>query len=188
MMEQNIAKKPRLKEKYDNEIVPAIMEKFGLKNVLQVPRVKSISINMGLGIGAQDMKIIEDAEAELALIVGQKPVVTKAKKAISNFKIREGSAVGCAVTLRRAQMFEFFDRLINIALPRIRDFRGIPNKSFDKEGNYSLGIKEHTIFPELNIDKITKVKGMTITITLTKTNKETSFELLKLFGMPFMNK
>jgi len=188
MMEQNVKMVPRLKEKYSKEIVPAIMEKCGFKNRLQVPRIKSITINMGLGIGAQDMKIIEDAQAELSIIAGQRPVVTKAKKAISNFKIREGSAVGCAVTLRKAQMYEFLDRLVNIALPRIRDFQGVSNKSFDQGGNYSLGIKEHTIFPELDIDKIAKVKGMTITFTVTRTTKEASFELLKAFGMPFINR
>ncbi|NQT95163.1 MAG: 50S ribosomal protein L5 [Candidatus Omnitrophica bacterium] len=188
MTEQNTKTKPRLKERYDTEIVPAIMEKFGYKNRFQVPRVRGITINMGLGAGAQDMKLIEDAQAELAIIAGQRAVVTKAKKAISNFKIRKGSAVGCAVTLRKAHMYEFLDRLISIALPRIKDFRGVPNKSFDKDGNYSLGIKEHTIFPELDIDKVAKVKGMTVTITMTKSSKEASMELLRFFGMPFANK
>lgn len=180
--------RPRLLDKYRNEIVPAMTEKFGYKNSLQIPRIKKVTINMGIGAGAQDMKLIEDAQSELSVITGQKPIVTKAKKAISNFKIREGSAVGCAVTLHRAYMYEFLDRLINVALPRIRDFRGVSPKSFDSHGNYSLGIREHTIFPELDIDNIAKVKGMTVTITIDKTTAEESYELLKLFGFPFQTK
>ena len=180
--------KPRLLDRYRKEIVPAMMEKFGYKNMLQVPRVKKITINMGVGQGAQDMKLIEDAQNELAIIAGQKPIVTKAKKAISNFKIRKGSAIGCAVTLRRTNMYEFMDRLLNVALPRIRDFRGVSPKSFDKEGNYSLGLKEHTIFPELDIDKIAKVKGMTVTFTISMTTGDEAYELLRLFGMPFSKK
>jgi len=177
---------PRLQEKYKNEITPALMEKFGYKNKLQVPHIKKITVNMGVGQGAQEMKLIEDAQKELSQIAGQLPMVTKAKKAISNFKIRKGSAVGCAVTLRRDYMYEFLDRLINVALPRIRDFRGVPTKSFDKEGNYSLGLTEHTIFPELDLDKISRVKGMTVTISMTnKVTKEESLELLRLFGFPF---
>ncbi|MFH1868244.1 MAG: 50S ribosomal protein L5 [Candidatus Omnitrophota bacterium] len=180
--------KPRLLEKYRNEIVPAMKEKFGYKNSLQVPRIKKVTINMGIGKGAQDMKLIEDAQSELSIIAGQRPVVTRAKKDISNFKIRQGSAVGCAVTLRRAYMYEFLDRLINVALPRIRDFRGISLKSFDKEGNYSLGLREHTIFPELDIDKITNVKGMTVTIAIGNGAPDKSCELLKMFGFPFQTK
>lgn len=180
--------KPRLQEKYRNEIVPAMMQKFGYKNKLQIPRIEKIVINMGVGLGASDMKLIEDAQAELAIIAGQRPVVTKAKKAISNFKIREGSAVGCAVTLRKAYMYEFLDRLINVAIPRIRDFRGVSPKSFDKAGNYSLGVREHTIFPELDIDKIAKVKGMTVTIAISKSSMKESRELLQLFGIPFFTR
>jgi large subunit ribosomal protein L5 len=180
--------KPRLLEIYRNQIVPEMMQKFGYKNLYQVPQLKKITINMGLGLGAHDAKIIEDAQSELALITGQRPVVTKAKKAISNFKIRKGSMVGCAVTLRRSHMYEFLDRLINIAIPRIKDFRGVSHKSFDKDGNYSLGLKEQTIFPELDIDKIAKIKGMTVTITVTKSKPEESYELLRLFGMPFIKK
>ena len=177
--------RPRLEDKYKNEIIPAMMEKFGYKNKLQVPRIKKVTINMGLGLGAEDKKLIEDAQKELAMITGQRPVITRAKKAISNFKIRKGSAIGCAVVLRRNYMYEFLDRLINVVLPRIKDFRGISTKAFDQSGNYSLGIREHTIFPELDIDKIEKVKGMTITITVGRTKVEESRELLTLFGMPF---
>ena len=179
---------PRLLEKYRKEIVPAMAEKFGYKNKLQAPRIKMIKINMGISQGAQDMKLIEDAQKELALIAGQKPVITRAKKAISNFKIRKGSTIGVAVTLRRTYMYEFLDRFINVALPRIRDFRGASPKAFDKGGNYSLGLKEHTIFLELDIDKVTKVKGMTVTIAVSKTTPEESYELLRLFGMPFAAK
>ncbi|MFC1807025.1 50S ribosomal protein L5 [Candidatus Omnitrophota bacterium] len=179
---------PRLLEKYRNEITPALVEKFGYKNKLQVPHIKKVTINMGIGLGSQDMKLIEDAIAELAVISGQKPIITRAKKAISNFKTRVGSAVGCAVTLRRSHMYEFLDRLINIALPRIKDFRGISTRSFDKDGNYSLGIREHNIFPELDVDKITKVKGMTVTITISKTKPNEAQELLRLFGFPFAKK
>jgi len=187
-MEMTTKMKPRLQEKYNNEIVPAIMEKFGYKNRMQVPRIRKVTVNMGIGEGAQDMKLIEDAQSELGLIVGQKPVVTKAKKAISNFKTRKGSAIGCCVTLHSRNMYEFLDRLINIAIPRIRDFRGVSPKSFDQHGNYSLGLKEHTIFPELDIDKIAKVKGMTITLSLTRTKQEVAYELLRLFGIPFAKK
>lgn len=176
---------PRLLEKYRKEIIPAMMEKFGYKNSMQVPRLKKITINMGIGQGAQDAKLIEDAQNELAIIAGQRPIVTRAKKAISNFKIRKGSAVGVAVTLRRAYMYEFLDRLINVAIPRIKDFRGLSPRSFDGDGSYSIGIREHTIFPELDIDRITKQKGMTVTITMSKTKPDQAHELLQLFGMPF---
>jgi len=181
-------KKPRLQVKYGDEIVPAMVEKFSYKNKLQVPRIKKITVNMGIGLAANDGKIAEDAQKELAQLVGQKPVVTKSKKAISNFKTRIGSSVGCAVVLRRVRMYEFLDRLINVALPRIKDFRGISPKSFDKQGNYSLGLREHTIFPELDIDKVTKVKGMTVTITMTPSKIAESYEVLRLFGMPFAQK
>jgi large subunit ribosomal protein L5 len=178
-------KKPRLQVKYEDEIVPVMMEKFSYKNKLQVPRIKKITVNMGIGMAAHDAKIAEDAQKELAQIAGQKPVITKSKKAISNFKTRIGSSVGCAVVLRKTRMYEFLDRLINVGLPRIRDFRGVSSKSFDRNGNYSLGLNEHTIFPELDIDKVTKVKGMTVTITMTPCKTEESYEVLKAFGMPF---
>lgn len=177
--------KPRLQVKYENEIIPAMMEKFSLKNRFQVPILKKVTINMGIGKGAQEIKLIEDALGELSLIAGQRPFITRAKKAISNFKIREGSTIGCAVTLRRRRMYEFLDRLINVALPRIKDFRGVSVKSFDQLGNYSLGLKEHTIFPELNLDKISNVKGMTVTINITNTTQEISRELIKMLGIPF---
>jgi len=181
-------KKPRLQLKYADEIVPVMMDKFSYKNRFQVPRIKKITVNMGIGLAANEGKIAEDAEKELAQLVGQKPVITKSKKAISNFKTRIGSPVGCAVVLRRQKMYEFLDRLINVALPRIKDFRGVSGKSFDKQGNYSLGLREHTIFPELDIDRVTKVKGMTVTITMTSSKVAESYEVLRLFGMPFAQK
>ena len=181
-------KKPRLQLKYADEIVPVMMDKFSYKNRFQVPRIKKITVNMGIGLAANEGKIAEDAEKELAQLVGQKPVITKSKKAISNFKTRIGSPVGCAVVLRRAKMYEFLDRLINVALPRIKDFRGVSPKSFDKQGNYSLGLREHTIFPELDVDRVTKVKGMTVTITMTSSKVAESYEVLRLFGMPFAQK
>jgi len=181
-------KKPRLQTKYADEIVPVMMDKFLYKNKFQVPRIKKITVNMGIGLAANEGKIAEEAEKELAQLVGQKPVITKSKKAISNFKTRIGSPVGCAVVLRRQKMYEFLDRLINVALPRIKDFRGVSGKSFDKQGNYSLGLREHTIFPELDIDRVTKVKGMTVTITMTSSKVAESYEVLRLFGMPFAQK
>jgi len=180
--------KPRLQERYENEIVAQVMSTCKLDNKFQVPRIKKITINMGIGLAAHDDKIAEEAEKELAKIAGQKPIITKSKKAISNFKTRIGSSVGCAVTLRGAKMYEFLDRLLNVALPRIKDFRGVSRKAFDKQGNYSLGLREHTIFPELDIDKVSKVKGMTITITVTPSKVEHSLEMLRLFGMPFAQK
>ena len=183
-----VGKKSRLQDKYTNEIIPAMVEKFGYKNNLQAPYITKITVNMGIGLGSQDVKLVEDAQKELAQLVGQKPVMTRAKKAISNFKLRKGLPIGVAVTLRGRKMYEFLDRLINIALPRIRDFRGISLKSFDGNGNYSLGITEHTIFPELDIDKVTNVKGMTVTLTIARSNVKASQELLKLFGMPFVQK
>ncbi len=175
----------RLKTRYDKEIVPAMMERFGFTNKLQVPKLIKIVINMGLGQGAHESKIIEDAISELALIVGQRPVVTRARKAIANFKIRKGSAVGCKVTLRREHMYEFLDRLICVAIPRIRDFRGLSPHSFDGQGNYAFGLDEHTVFPEVDVDKVDKIKGMDIIIHTSAQNDEQARELLKLFGMPF---
>jgi len=178
-------KDPRLLEKYKNEIIPALKEKFGLKNVYEVPRLVKIVLNVGLGEAAADKKLMEGVVSELATITGQKPSVTTAKKAIAGFKIRKGSLVGCRVTLRRSRMYEFLDRLVNIALPRIRDFRGVSPDSFDEKGNYSMGITEQGIFPEIEADKIQLVHGMDITIVTKAANKEESFELLSAFGMPF---
>jgi large subunit ribosomal protein L5 len=176
---------PRLKKKYFDEIVPAMMEKFQYKTIMQVPRLQKIVINQGLGAATQDKKLLEYAVNELTQIVGQKAVITKAKKDISNFKLRRGMPIGVRVTLRGDRMYEFLDRLISAAIPRIRDFRGVNDKGFDGRGNYTLGISEQIIFPEINIDKIYKITGMDITfVTSARTDKE-AFELLKLFGMPF---
>ncbi|MCQ9208457.1 MAG: 50S ribosomal protein L5 [Omnitrophica bacterium] len=176
---------PRLLEKYRKEIVPELMGKLSLKNKFQVPRLEKIVVNMGVGAGAHDMKILEQAQAELALITGQRPVITKAHKAISNFKIRKGAPVGCKVTLRGKMMYEFLDRLVNVALPRIRDFRGFSLKSFDGAGNYSLGLTEQNIFPELEIDKMQRLQGMDVTIVSTAKDKTLASELLRAFGFPF---
>ncbi|MFA5069445.1 MAG: 50S ribosomal protein L5 [Candidatus Omnitrophota bacterium] len=187
-MEKKQNSRTRLQARYEDDIVPEMMGKFSYKNKLQVPRIKKITVNMGIGLAAHDDKIAEDAQRELAQFAGQRPIITKSKKAISNFKTRVGSPVGCCVTLRRTRMYEFLDRFINIALPRIKDFRGISPKSFDKNGNYSLGLREHTIFPELDMDKVTKVKGMTVTITMTPSKAAEAYEVLKMFGMPFAQK
>lgn len=176
---------PRLFKKYKEEIIPELSKKFGYKNALQAPRIEKIVLNMGVGAGSQDIKIIEQAMADLALIAGQKPVITRAKKSIANFKIRKGLPIGCKVTLRALRMYEFLDRLVNVALPRIRDFRGVPSKSFDHAGNYSLGIKEQAIFPEIDIDKLARIQGMDVIINIRSKSREESYELLKLFGMPF---
>jgi len=176
---------PRLKKKYFDEIVPAMMEKFQYKTIMQVPRLQKIVINQGIGAATQDKKLLEYAVNELTQIAGQKAVITKAKKDISNFKLRRGMPIGVRVTLRGDRMYEFLDRLISAAIPRIRDFRGVNDKGFDGRGNYTLGISEQIIFPEINIDKIYKITGMDITfVTSARTDKE-AFELLKLFGMPF---
>ncbi|MBM3249020.1 MAG: 50S ribosomal protein L5 [Candidatus Omnitrophica bacterium] len=177
--------KPRLIEKYNNEIIPKMMEIFKYKNKLEVPRLVKIVVNMGVGEAIQDIKILDQAMDELATITGQRPSLRRAKKAISNFKIREGLPVGCKVTLRRNMMYEFMDRLVNVALPRIRDFNGVPPDSFDQSGNYSLGLSEQTIFPEIETDRTPRVQGMDITIVTTSKNKEESKELLRLFGVPF---
>ena len=176
---------PRLQERYRKEIIPALMKTLGCTNQLEVPRLQKIVINMGVGQGAQDVKLVEQAALELGLITGQKPVITRAKKAISNFKIREGQPIGCKVTLRRARMYEFLDRLINMAMPRIRDFRGIPTGGFDGTGNYAFGLSEQLIFLEIDYDKVTRVQGMDIIICTTARSRDQAFELLKLFGMPF---
>jgi len=179
---------PRLLEKYRNEITQEMMQAFKLKNRLAVPRLDKIVVNMGVGEGMQDIKILEKAMDELAAITGQKPIMRRAKKAISNFKIRQGHPVGCKVVLRRAMMYEFLDRLLNVALPRIRDFRGVTEDSFDEGGNYTLGITEQAIFPEIEFDRVSRPQGMDITFVLNNVrSKEQAKELLRLFGMPFKN-
>ncbi|MFA5499551.1 MAG: 50S ribosomal protein L5 [Candidatus Omnitrophota bacterium] len=177
--------KPRLLETYRSSIVPEMVKAFGYKNQMQVPKLKKIVINVGLGEATQDIKMLEAAQHELAAITGQKPVTTRAKKAIANFKIRKGSAIGCKVTLRRYMMYEFLDRMISVAIPRIRDFRGLPANSFDGSGNYSFGLNEQVIFPEVDVDKVMKTHGMDITIVTDAKSEKEAFELLKLFGMPF---
>jgi large subunit ribosomal protein L5 len=179
---------PRLLEQYRKTVIPELSKKFGYKNVMQAPRILKIVINMGIGAGAQDIKFVEQGMADMGNIAGQKPVMTRAKKAIANFKIRQGLPIGCKVTLRGNRMYEFLDRLLNIALPRIRDFRGISSDSFDQKGNYSLGIKEQSIFPEIDVDKVQKIQGMDIIMNIKSNSREESYELLKLFGMPFVNK
>ncbi len=179
---------PRLLERWRKEIVPAMMKRFGYKNSMQVPTVEKISVNIGVGDAVQDPKILDGIVKELALIVGQQPVITKARQSISNFKLREGMPVGVRVTLRRAMMYEFLDRLINAAVPRIRDFRGFSDKSFDGRGNYTLGIKEQIIFPEIDVDKVTRIYGMDITIVTTAKTDEEAYELLRNFGFPFVRR
>lgn len=179
---------PRLFTKYKEEIVPKLKEKYAYKSVMQVPKLEKIVINMGLGAAVQDQKILEEAVKDLETITGQKASLRLAKKAISNFKLREGMKIGAMVTLRREIMFEFLDRLVTLALPRVRDFKGIPDKAFDGRGNYTLGLKEQIIFPEINIDKINKIVGMDITfVTSAKTDNE-AYELLTAFGVPFVKK
>ena len=175
----------RLKEQYQNEIVDALIKKFGYKNIMEVPKLDKVVINMGVGEAKDNHKVLESAIADLEKITGQKAVVTKAKKSVANFKIREGMAIGCKVTLRGEKMYEFVDRLINLALPRVRDFRGINPNAFDGSGNYALGIKEQIIFPEIEFDKVDKVRGMDIIIVTTAKTDEEARELLTLFNMPF---
>jgi large subunit ribosomal protein L5 len=175
----------RLKTKYQQDVVPAMMQEFGYKNPMQVPRLEKITVNVGVGEATQNAKAIDSAVADITAIAGQKPVVTKAKKAIANFKLREGVPIGCMVTLRRGHMFEFLDRLITVALPRVRDFKGISDRSFDGRGNFSLGLREQIIFPEIQADKVEKSRGMTITITTTAKTDQEGRVLLKLMGMPF---
>ena len=178
----------RLFLNYKKEVVPQLMKKFQYKSVMQVPRLVKISINSGVGMATQDPKLLDATVKELEAITGQKVAITKSKKAISNFKLRENLAIGCRVTLRRAIMYEFVDRLISIALPRVRDFRGVSDKSFDGHGNYTLGIKEQIVFPEVDADKVTRINGMDITfVTTAKTDAE-AYELLKAFGMPFVKR
>jgi len=175
----------RLKEYYRQEIVPALMKELGLSNPFQVPRLEKIVLNMGLGEATANSKILESALDQLAVISGQKPVVTRARKSIANFKLRQGQAIGCAVTLRSNRMYEFLDRLVNISLPRVRDFKGVSSKAFDGRGNYTLGIREQIIFPEINYDQIEKVKGLNISIVTTAKTDELALALLRKFGMPF---
>jgi large subunit ribosomal protein L5 len=176
----------RLKETYTTKILPEMREQFTYTNVMQVPRLEKIVINMGVGDGQSDPRMMENAVAELSIITGQKPSIRKARKSIANFKVREGANIGCMVTLRGARMYEFMDRLLNVAIPRIRDFRGVSPKAFDKSGNYTLGIREQTIFPEVNIDTVTRVRGMNVTFVISQARSaEESRELLRKFGMPF---
>jgi large subunit ribosomal protein L5 len=176
-----------LKQFYEMEVAPKLMERFGFKNSMQVPRLEKIVLNMGLGEAIQNIKILDSAAEELRVISGQKPVITRAKRSIAAFKLREGMPIGCMVTLRRAKMYDFYTKLVNIALPRVRDFRGISGRAFDGRGNYSLGIKEQLIFPEIDYDKIDKIKGLNVTIVTTATNDAEGKELLRLMGMPFRN-
>ena len=175
----------RLQDRYKAEIVPKLKEKFGYRNVMQVPKLSKVVVNMGLGDAIENVKVIETAAAEIAIITGQKPVVTKARKSIANFKLREGVPIGVMVTLRRDSMYHFLDKLIAIALPRVRDFKGVSPRGFDGRGNYTLGIKEQIMFPEVNYDKIDKIRGMNITIVTTARTDEEGLELLRLMGMPF---
>ncbi len=176
---------PRLKEKYFKEIVPAMMKKFGYKNIMQVPKIEKIVINIGVGEATQNIKELETAMKELSLITGQWPAIKRAKKSISAFKVRKGQPIACMVTLRGNRMYEFLDRFISIALPRTRDFRGLNPNSFDGSGNYTIGVKDQLIFPEIDYTKVEKVRGMNVTIVTTAKTDEEGYELLKLFGMPF---
>jgi large subunit ribosomal protein L5 len=178
---------PRLKEKYHKEVVPVLREKFQYKSIMEVPKILKISINKGVGAGVTDKKAVDVGVEELSTITGQKAVQTIAKQSISNFKLREGMAIGARVTLRGDKMYEFLDRLMNVALPRVRDFRGISEKGFDGRGNYTLGVKEQIIFPEISIDKVSRISGMNITFVTSASSDEESYELLKAFGFPFAN-
>lgn len=175
----------RLKEKYTTEIVPSMVESFSYSNVLAVPRLDKITVSMGVGQVISEAKRLDAAAKDLALVTGQKPIITKAKKSVAGFRLREGMSIGCKVTLRGDRMYEFFDRLISIVIPRIRDFRGFPQKSFDGRGNYSLGLSEQIVFPEINIDNVDYVQGMNVTVTISKSSDEESLKLMQLFGFPF---
>jgi large subunit ribosomal protein L5 len=175
----------RLREKYKNEVIPALVEKFKYDNIMEVPKLEKIVLNMGIGDARENPKSLESAVEEMTVITGQKPIVTKARKSVSNFKIREGMPVGCKVTLRGERMYDFLDKLMNIALPRVRDFRGVSPTSFDGRGNYSMGVKEQLIFPEVDYDKVDKIRGMDIIIVTTAKTDEEAKELLTLLGMPF---
>ena len=175
----------RLKDKYQSEVIPAMMEKFGYKNVMEIPKVEKVIVNMGVGDAVANPKVLDSAVNDLMTIVGQRPVVTRAKKSIAAFKIRQGMAIGTKVTLRGERMYQFLDKLFNVALPRVRDFRGVSPKSFDGRGNYTMGIKEQLIFPEIEYDKVDKIRGMDIIVVTTAKTDEEARELLKLMGMPF---
>ncbi len=175
----------RLKKKYLEEVVPAMMKEFGYQNPFQVPRLEKVTLNVGLGEAIQNIKALDAAVAEIMSITGQKPVITRAKKAIANFKLREGIPIGCMVTLRRDRMYEFLDRLIHVGLPRVRDFKGVSDRSFDRRGNYSLGLREQIIFPEIQVDKVDKPRGLTVSIVTTAKTDQEGKALLKYLGMPF---
>ena len=179
--------KARLQEHYEETVLPAMMEQFGYKNRYQVPTIEKIVVNMGVGEGVQDQKKIAAATNELTLITGQKPIVTRAKKSIASFKLREGMQIGCKVTLRRTRMYEFLDRLVTIALPRVRDFRGIPSRSFDGRGNFAMGLKEQIVFPEIDYDKVDDVRGLNVVIVTSAESDEEAKALLEQFDMPFRN-
>ncbi|TYQ15107.1 UNVERIFIED_CONTAM: large subunit ribosomal protein L5 [Acetivibrio alkalicellulosi] len=176
---------PRLKDKYTGEVMPALQTKFNYKSVMEVPKLEKIVLNMGVGDVKENAKALDSAVNDMALIAGQKPLVTKAKKSVAAFKLREGMSIGCKVTLRGSRMYEFADKLFNVTLPRVRDFRGIPVNSFDGRGNFSMGVKEQLIFPEIDYDKVEKIRGMDITFVTTAKTDEEAKELLKLLGMPF---
>ena len=180
-------KMDRLKDYYKKEVVPALIKEFNYKSRMQVPKLEKIVVNMGVGEAIQNIKALDSAVADLSLIVGQKPVITKARKSIATFKLRQGMSIGCRVTLRGDMMYEFFDRLVNVALPRVRDFRGISPKSFDGRGNFALGLKEQIIFPEIEYDKIDKIRGMNVVITTSARTDEEARQLLRLMGLPFRN-
>ena len=182
---QAVVKSPNLQELYEKHVAPQMIKKFNYKNRLQVPQIVKVVVNMGVGKGAEDVKIVEAAQNDLTTITGQKAVITRAKKAISNFKIRENSPIGCKVTLRKKVMYEFFEKLVRVALPRIRDFRGISPRGFDEAGNYTFGIQEQNIFPEIETDRVVRPQGMDITFVIRSRSKAESYELLSLFGMPF---
>jgi large subunit ribosomal protein L5 len=175
----------RLQEKYEKEVVQALMEKFGYKNIMEVPKLEKIVLNMGVGEAKDNSKVLDAALSDMQIIAGQKPIITRAKKSIANFKLRENTPIGCKVTLRKAQMFEFADKLMNVALPRVRDFRGASSKAFDGRGNYAIGIKEQLIFPEIEYDKVDKIRGMDIIFVTTAKTDEEARELLRFLGMPF---
>jgi len=177
----------QLKEIYEKEAVPQLVKAFSYKNIMEVPKLQKVVLNMGLGEAIQNNKLLDAAAEELKIIAGQKPVITRAKKSIAAFKLREGMPIGCMVTLRRNRMYDFFYKLVNVALPRVRDFRGISGKAFDGRGNYSLGIKEHIIFPEIDYDKIDRIKGLNISVVTSAKSDEEGKELLRLLGMPFRN-
>jgi large subunit ribosomal protein L5 len=176
---------PRLKEKYKKEIVPKMLKEYGYKNIMEVPKIEKIVVNMGVGSATQNIKELESASQDLAMITGQKPVITKAKKSIAGFKVRQGNPIGCMVTLRGSRMYEFLDRLLSIAIPRIRDFRGLSRKSFDGSGNYTIGIKEQLVFPEVEYDSVLSVKGMNITVDTNAKSDDKALILLEKFGFPF---